>query len=382
MRILLSLPGGIAQVDRGVQIPVFIQLLNSLSRRVELTVLVPDTHLQETSVALDQAIDIIPIPMAEAAVPTGREIHLIRSIVRTIRARRPALVHAFWALPMGFAAVVAGRVTRVPSVVSFFGAETASIPEIRYGNVIRPSTRWATAFVVRFADHLHLLTKFQERQLRFFFPSKDAVSVIPLGIDRIWARFEPKRRRHSPFRVLHVASNVPVKDQETLLRAFAFVHKSIDALLNVVGPRLSSDPLLTLAGELGIASFVRFTGFVPHTAIWDLYDWADVFVLSSLYESQGIVVSEAALRGVQVVGTRTGIIADWEGTRALAVSPGQPEALAQAILRCHAGWSALEGLRRTAHQWVLQHDVEWTADQMLHMYENTLATRRHPRKRP
>jgi len=80
-----------------------------------------------------------------------------------------------------------------------------------------------------------------------------------------------------------------------MLRAFALLARAYPgARLEIAGdgPRRAS--LASLAGELGVASRVRFLGAVPHHELPAVYARAELCVLSSRFESQGMVVLEAA----------------------------------------------------------------------------------------
>jgi glycosyltransferase involved in cell wall biosynthesis len=79
---------------------------------------------------------------------------------------------------------------------------------------------------------------------------------------------------------------------------------------------------ITLAGELDAAELDGY------------YDRADVFVLATLQETYGMAVAEALARGLPVVSTTTGAIADLVGDDAgLLVPPGDTRALAGALGR-------------------------------------------------
>jgi glycosyltransferase involved in cell wall biosynthesis len=94
---------------------------------------------------------------------------------------------------------------------------------------------------------------------------------------------------------------VPVKDQKTLLRAFAELLKHRPARLVVFGEGPMLAELRAESEAIGIGSRVLFAGYVNEPAA--CYAVADLFVLSSLTEGFGNVLIEAMAAGVPVVST-------------------------------------------------------------------------------
>jgi glycosyltransferase involved in cell wall biosynthesis len=133
------------------------------------------------------------------------------------------------------------------------------------------------------------------------------------------------------FKLLHVASLVPIKDQVTLLRSVALVAKQHPGVhLHVLGDGPLRVLLDTEAQALNLSEHVTFHGNVPHERLSDFYRAADLFVLSSRYESQSLVVLEAAACGCPATGTAVGILPELLLPEYLA-PVGDSAALAAAI---------------------------------------------------
>jgi mannosylfructose-phosphate synthase len=105
------------------------------------------------------------------------------------------------------------------------------------------------------------------------------------------------------------------KGYDLLVKAFAeVVARDPTARLHLAigGERLqpSEEALLescrTLACDLGVSSYVSFSGFVADAEMADLYRAADIFVLSSRYEPFGMTAIEAMACGTPVVVTTHG----------------------------------------------------------------------------
>src|SRR4029453_10832408 len=85
-----------------------------------------------------------------------------------------------------------------------------------------------------------------------------------------------------PWRLLQVASLNPVKDHETLLRAFhLLLEHGIDARLDVVGEDTLDGAASQFATRLGVADRVCFPGFQPSDLLIPIYQRSHLFVLSS-----------------------------------------------------------------------------------------------------
>jgi glycosyltransferase involved in cell wall biosynthesis len=79
------------------------------------------------------------------------------------------------------------------------------------------------------------------------------------------------------------------------LRAAALAHARYGRFVFVIaGDGEQRDELITLSADLGISDAVLFTGFVRGQALRDVYNLADVFIMSSVSEPFGLTALEAA----------------------------------------------------------------------------------------
>jgi glycosyltransferase involved in cell wall biosynthesis len=142
---------------------------------------------------------------------------------------------------------------------------------------------------------------------------------------------KPSAKTAEP-RLVHVGALTPVKDQMTLLRAFAELRQSIPAAtLEIVGGGPLRDLLERSARALGVAEGVTFRGDVAHDELPTVYAAASVFVLSSRHEAQGMVALEAGACCRPVVGTRVGVLPELEPEAGITVPVRDAHALAEAL---------------------------------------------------
>ena len=78
----------------------------------------------------------------------------------------------------------------------------------------------------------------------------------------------------------------------------------------IAGSGEQRDELVARAAELGISDSVIFTGFIRGAAWRQLYEVADMFVMSSISEPFGITALEAAAHGTPVVMTKQSGVAE------------------------------------------------------------------------
>ena len=138
-----------------------------------------------------------------------------------------------------------------------------------------------------------------------------------------------------PFRFLNVALLTEKKGHQDLLRAFASQFKGgHQAELRIGGDGPIRGSLARLASELGIASQVTFLGMLSRERVLEEMQQSDVFVLSSHYETFGVVLIEALACGKPVIATACGgpesIVHSGNG---LLVPPRDPAALGSALVQ-------------------------------------------------
>lgn len=125
-----------------------------------------------------------------------------------------------------------------------------------------------------------------------------------------------------------------LKDQATLIRAFALVRSSVpDARLIIVGDGPLRAELADLAEALGVRDAVRFTG--TRCDVPALLRAFDVFALSSTHEGLPLALLEAMSTGVAAVATAVGGVPNVveHGVSGFLCTPKDADALAGYVVR-------------------------------------------------
>ncbi len=139
----------------------------------------------------------------------------------------------------------------------------------------------------------------------------------------------------APPQLLCVASLTPRKGQDVLVRALGRIRElpwSCVCAGSLDRAPTYADSVRRLVGELGVSERVEFVGECDDAALSSLYDESSIFVLSSYFEGYGMVLTEALARGLPIVSTTAGAIADTvPSDAAVLVAPGDEDALAEAL---------------------------------------------------
>lgn len=333
MRIGLITPGFSAS-EADWCVPALLDLVRVLAERDDVTVFALRYPHHRDSYSVHGAT--VHASGGAGRGGLGRVPILMRTLARVVRQGRKQpfdVLHALWAHEPGFLAVLAGKRLGTPVVVSLLGGELEDLPEIDYGGERSRANRWLVARALAGADRVTVGSQALARR------AADRVEaarlrVCPLG-------FEPMRFNSGVTStsisltgdpvLLHVASLIPVKDQRTLLAAFARVAECYaGARLHIVGEGEAEPTIRAEAARLGLDERIVLHGAVDHGELVAFYQQADLLVQSSRFESQGMAVLEAVACGCPVIGTAVGVVPELCPPELTAL-PGDVESLAKAM---------------------------------------------------
>lgn len=303
----------------------------------------------------------------------------------SFRALHPDVVHVQYLAP-GFTAVLAARAAGVRIVFA-----TVHQP----GNVYGPRERWLLRLSSRLCTAFFAVSAAVERSwfgdAALFDPDLPHSgrrhgtiynAVDAPGISDAGRGVDPAALRRS----VDIAAAAPVlgfvgrlrreKGLDVLIRALPAVVVSFpDVRLLVVGEGPDSGALHELARSKGVLDRVVWMGMCGKLETWQLLTAMDVAVIPSRFEGFGLAAAEAQAAGLPVVaadvdGLRE-VIAD--GQTGLLVPPGNPSALAEALVRLLGAPGMAEQMGRQGRRRVRQlFAVERFARATLAFYDRAL----------
>ncbi|MGD0497275.1 MAG: glycosyltransferase [Bryobacteraceae bacterium] len=251
---------------------------------------------------------------------------LVRLVLRKLTGPlRPDVIHAHNALYAGLAARAIAKQLGIPYIVTEHSAAllmgTASPAAIGLARKVYAD---AHAVVAVSAALARAITPYA---------GGNPVRVIPNVVDADFFAPPPAPRGQSRFKVLAVGDLSPNKGFDVLIRAFAAQFRGAPEYELVIGGEgPAQSKLKALARECGIAGQATFPGELTRQQVREAMWSAHVLVISSYYETFGVVAIEAIATGMPVIATRCGgpedVITPEIGW---LVSPGDSREMAAAL---------------------------------------------------
>nr|WP_298412841.1 glycosyltransferase family 4 protein [uncultured Halomonas sp.] len=211
-------------------------------------------------------------------------------------------------------------------------ADETDLEQAQRTRFILSETRALTA-----VDRIIATSVFTARRLADFNVEAERIAVIEPGVEQAPLAELDDSNISASQHLLCVATLIPRKGQDFLIDALARLSE-YDWRCDLIGspdrdPRFA-EKVVHLIREHGLEDRIRLLGEQSEEALGQAYHNADLFVLPSLYEGYGMVISEALARGLPVITTTGGALAHTlPDTAGLSVPPRDTEALTQALKR-------------------------------------------------
>jgi len=282
---------------------------------------------------LETGADVVPASPNFESVP--QPIHATRRAVRILWEQT--------ALPLA----IVDRSLDVLLNPGFTAPMLASCPQVsvfhdlqhkRHPEYFRPVELPFWNFFLYWSAHLSRLLLCPSRAsaadvLSHYRLPPEKVRVVRSGVEPVFFEIG-KSRRPEPL-LLAVSTLHPHKNLDSLLRAFSHFHKRRPEFrLVICGVHgYYTRELLKCRESLGLTDSVEFPGWIPRSALHDLFRRAWAFFYPSRFEGFGLPVVEALAAGVPTVCSAIAPLRMIAGSAALQFDPLDREALENAMVR-------------------------------------------------
>jgi len=225
------------------------------------------------------------------------------SLSRIIKKEKIQLIHAHWLIPQALIAVLYKNYinSNIKIICTAHGADINS-----FNNVIG---NWLKKYTIKRLDEFTVVSNaLKSKVIEIGYTKK--VFVFPMGVDtNLFApskKDEKIRKKYniSGYFLLFVGGLIERKGIRYLIQAMPLIiSKFTDAKLVVIGEGNLKHEMIKLARTLNISENILFLGFLPHDELPAYFATADIFILPSLSEGFGLVVSEAISSGTLTIAS-------------------------------------------------------------------------------
>lgn len=299
------------------------------------------------------------------------------------------IVHSQTPFSLGVLGIRVARKHNIPHLHTYHTLFTEYLHYLP--RVLRPSPRMVGSISAAFCNRCDAVTAPSSAmvdELRSYDVSVP-IYLLPFGMDMEDFSGPPEvdcresQGLSADDRVLLCAGRLArEKNVSHLLGAFERVLRKLpNVKLLIVGDGPARAELEREAAELGIASNVIFTGYLPWRTLIDYYKGADLFVYASKTETQGIVFMEAMASGLPVVAVGEMGAAETvvHGVTGLLVGPEEDEAaFAGAVLELLGDEDRLEQLRAGALKEAERTSIQRSLERLQEIYGNLIEAHRAP----
>jgi glycosyltransferase involved in cell wall biosynthesis len=222
---------------------------------------------------------------------------------------------------------------RIPTVFSVQASIFSQGRNANYSFLATQVYKFTNCFVARRADKLICISQEMTRCALYAGASEDNIFLVHNPIDL--SCFKPTLRKKINKTCLYVGALSPVKGVEYLIHAIPQILKLLpDTRFLLIGEGPQRELLEELIQKYEVGKEVELLGYMPHNKLLPYYQQADLFVMPSINEPQGIVALEAMACGLPVVASNVGGIPEMvqHGKTGMLVPPAEPESLAKAIV--------------------------------------------------
>jgi len=283
-------------------------------------------------------------------------------VLRTVGAH---LLHSHFG-HIGWANLAAARRQGIPHVVTYYGQDLGYLP--------RQRPVWRARYQELFAQARRVLCEgpHMARCVADMGCPEDKVRVHHLGVDLRRLRFEPRQWDGAgPLRVLMAGTFTEKKGFPDAIRALSRIRDRVDLVVTIIGdasphPRNQEEKrrILAAIAEGGLSDQVTLLGYQPWSNLQLEAYRHHLFLSPSVHARDGdseggapVTIIEMAATGMPVVSSRHCDIPEVipDGTGGLLADEGEPDELAQHLIRLAENPGCWEPMARVARRHLEQH---------------------------
>lgn len=304
------------------------------------------------------------------------ETALASTMVDVIKNHHLDLLHVHYAIPHASAAYMAKQILAkegiaIPVITTLHGTDITLVGRDKtYAPVVTFSINESDAITavshnLREETYSHFKI---DKEIEVIMNFVDVTRFNRKPIDAFRKAIAPKGERI----LLHASNFRKIKRVTDVVRIFAKVVAEIPCKLLFVGDGPERNAAEDLSRELGVSEQVLFVG--KQEQMEDILSIADVFLLTSEYESFGLAALEAMAAKVPVVSTDAGGLGEinLHGKTGYLSKVGEVDSMSQQVLELLKDPAKLQQFRNNAYEQACLFDIHHIVPHYEKLYERFL----------
>ena len=305
------------------------------------------------------------------------ETALASTMVDVIKNNNLQLLHVHYAIPHASAAYMAKKIlegegVHIPVITTLHGTDITLVGRDKtYAPVVAFSINQSdaiTAVSQNLRDETYKTFKI-EKHIEIIHNFVDVERFNRKPIDAFRKVIAPEGERI----LLHASNFRKIKRVQDVVKIFNIVRKKVPAKLLFVGDGPERATAEQLCRELRVCNDIRFVG--KQEQMEDILAIADLFLLTSEYESFGLAALEAMAAGVPVVSTNAGGLPEImvHGKVGYMGNVGDVETMSQYAIEILQNEEGLQEFKKSAAAHAHRFDIKNIVPLYEKLYEDVLS---------
>ncbi len=304
------------------------------------------------------------------------ETALASTMVDVIKNNNLDLLHVHYAIPHASAAYMAKKILEqegknIPVITTLHGTDITLVGRDKtYAPVVAFSINQSDAITAvsnNLRDETHKIFHI-EKEIEVIYNFVDVQRFTRKPIDAFKKVIAPNGERI----LLHASNFRKIKRVQDVVSIFFEIQKHMPAKLLFVGDGPERQTAEELGRKLGVGDEMRFLG--KQEQMEDILAIADMFLLTSEYESFGLAALEAMAAGVPVISTNAGGLSEIniDGETGYLANVGDVETMSARALEIFKDEKTLQGFKSRAAAQATNFDISKIVPVYEKLYERFL----------
>lgn len=252
----------------------------------------------------------------------------------------PDIIHTQLFFGAGLDALWSARTLKKP----FIGTNHTAVTEfVKYSPV---KSEWVAGTMLRYVnwyyekcDFITAPSRSVVDEMKFYgFGKESHIISNPVDVqtfsplpNKNWLR---KKFEFSDYTVIHAGRLSHERKIDVIVKALPLVKKEFpEAELAIAGNGTARKELELLAAKLGVASSVKFMGFLEKPVLAEAYNAAEIFAITSTSDTQSMVMMQAMAAGLPIIGVKARALPEYiNKNNGILIEPNDSESLAKKII--------------------------------------------------